>query len=269
MLIVMKNQVLDFLRNLPSKKEEKFNKAFALLAKTPTANQTLLRSYNQIGATDSNIANIIYDLKKYNFITDVMIRATPKAKVITQSLAPDNLLTEPKLPSDAKENEKRTSLQEEFPFLSAKDCPVEIHIVTGALVASYKRYEALMQKIQLFKDGKLELTADEDLELTGEAAAEFEDNKKLYNELEYYRENQKLLAEHDILKEYRWKKEFEAMPVDEMFRYKNNAASYISKNQPEVDNPKVDEKRRDTLREKIKQREFIVALINQKLNSNA
>ena len=69
MLIAMKTKIIHFLQNPPAKKEEVFNQAFAFLSKTPGVNQVFLRNYNVIGATDGNIANVLYDLKKFNGIS--------------------------------------------------------------------------------------------------------------------------------------------------------------------------------------------------------
>ncbi|EHO13821.1 hypothetical protein [Myroides odoratimimus] len=261
----MKDTVLAFLRKLPTKREELFNQSFALLRKTPSANQALISSYNMLGATDSNINNILYDLKKYNGITEVMIRATPTKVVAVPTPTGDTSPAPGTTPSE--DDVKRTSLREQFPFLDDKDCPAELHIITGLLISSYNRYSSTMLKIQQFKNKEIELTPDEDLELTATAQSESVNNQALYKELEYYKENKQLLAEHISLKEYKWKKQFESMSAESKFKYKRNAESYFSKGKQELENPNVKEDRKAKIIENFKEREFIIALIDKELNA--
>lgn len=260
----MKDTVLAFLRKLPTKREELFNQSFALLRKTPSANQALISSYNMLGATDSNINNILYDLKKYNGITEVMIRATPTkvAAIPTIGNTPPPPGTIP-----SEDDVKRTSLREQFPFLDDKDCPAELHIITGLLISSYNRYSSTMLKMQQFKDKQIELTPDEDLELTAAAQSESVNNQALYKELEYYKENKELLAEHISLKEYRWKKQFEAMSAEDKFKYKKNADSYFSRGKKILENPSTTEDKKNDILSKFQEREFIIALIDKELNA--
>lgn len=260
----MKDTVLTFLRKLPTKREELFNQAFALLRKTPSANQALISSYNMLGATESNINNILYDLKKYNGITDVMIRATPAVKKV---IIPNNTQTPPSGPATSEEDKKKTSLREEFPFLNDDNCPVELHIITGHLISSYHRYNAAMLKIQQFKDKEIELSPLEDLELTATAQAESVNNQALYKELEYYKEHKELLAEHISLKEYRWKQQFEKMSTESKFNYKKNAESYFSRGRKELEDPNTKEERKNKILDNFKEREFIIALIDKEISA--
>lgn len=261
----MKDTVLAFLRKLPTKREELFNQSFALLRKTPSANQALISSYNMLGATDSNINNILYDLKKYNGITEVMIRATP-TKVAAVPI-PKGDTPPPPATTSSEENVKRTSLREQFPFLDDKDCPAELHIITGLLISSYNRYTSTMLKMQQFKNKEIELTPAEDFELTAAAQSESVNNQALYNELEHYKENKQLLAEHISLKEYRWKKQFEAMSTEDKFKYKRNADSYFSRGKKILENPSTTEDKKNDILSKFQEREFIIALIDKELNA--
>lgn len=260
----MKDTVLTFLRHLPAKREDRFNQAFALLRKTPGANQALISSYNMLGATESNINNILYDLKKYNGITEVMIRATPK---VTKTIVLDQ--TDPSsqtLVPTTEEEKKKTSLREQFPFLNDKDCPNELHIVTGLLIASYGRYQEHMSKINQFKAKEIELTEAEDLALTEAAQAEFMNNEALFRELEHYKEHKALLAEHPALKEHKWTQQYKEMDMATKVNYKKNAESYYSKNNKVLEKPEVPQERKEQILKNFEERKFIVGLIDKELN---
>ncbi|MDM1536374.1 hypothetical protein [Myroides odoratimimus] len=260
----MKDTVLAFLRKLPTKREELFNQAFALLRKTPGANQTLISSYNMLGATESNINNILYDLKKYNGITEVMIRATPVKKEV---VIPVNTQTLPPGPATSEEEKTKTTLREQFPFLNDENCPAELHIITGHLISSYHRYTAAMLKIQQFQDKEIELTPEEDLALTATAQAESVNNQALYKELEYYKEHKELLVEHISLKEYRWKQQFDNMSTEGKFSYKKNAESYFSRGRKELEDPTTKEERKEKILSNFTEREFIIALIDKEISA--
>jgi len=257
----MKDTILHFFRNLPTKREDRFNQAFALLRKTQGANQTLISSYNMLGATESNINNILYDLKKYNNITEVMIRSSKK---VTKTVALTPTHTPP--PPTSENEQQKTSLREQFPFLNDTDCPNELHIITGLLIASYSRYNEHMDKLDKFKNKEIELSPAEDLALTELAQKEFMNNQALFLELEHYKENKALLAEHIALKEHKWTQEYKEMDLATKIKYKQNAESYYSRNNKVLDNPTVPEERKVQIKQNYEERKFIVALIDKELN---
>src|SRR5690606_21886121 len=226
----MKTEVLQFLRNLPKSNNEKFNKAFEFLRKAKGTNFNQMRVYNMYGASANNINNIIYDLKKHYGISDAEVlskKPLPKVSinnVVLQSVSNTDLDTDNKKSeinlaetSNAvvgnNETDKKTDLHKEFPFLSTKECPAEMHIVTGLLVASWKRYNTLHAELQKATTEESELSEEELAQLTANTNAEFELNGKLYKELEYYRDNQAILGEIDELKEYRITQEIATMSV--------------------------------------------------------
>lgn len=281
----MKTEVLQFLRNLPKSNNEKFNKAFEFLRKAKGTNFNQMRVYNMYGASANNINNIIYDLKKHYGISDAEVlskKPLPKVSVnnvVLQSvsnidLATDNKKSETNLAETSTntvngyeaETNKKTDLHKEFPFLSTKECPAEMHIVTGLLVASWKRYNALHAELQKATTEKSELSEEELAQLTANTNAEFELNGKLYKELEYYRDNQAVLGEIDELKEYRIAQEIATMSISELVKEQKNAASYLTKQKKELEAEDLSDERKALIESRIAERELRLSYVNTKLN---
>lgn len=271
----MRTEVLEFLRNLPKTNREKFNKAFAFLSETKGISFSQRLSYNASGATESNIKKMIYDLKKFHKISDVEVLTKKSTNLPVRKL--DN--AELKSVTDVKinlgdepvseESEKKTDLHKEFPFLSEKECPPELHIVTGLLVASWKRYNELFRRLQAVNEGKEEISEDEKFELAAATNKEFENNDQLYKELVHYRENKKVLADHEALKEHRAKQEIEAMSTADLVKFQKNAASYLSKGKKDLLDEEIPEEKKVVIRERMADRELRLALVNKKLGMNA
>lgn len=279
----MKTEVLQFLRNLPKSNNEKFNKAFEFLRKAKGTNFNQMRVYNMYGASANNINNIIYDLKKHYGISDAEVlskKPLPKVSinnVVLQSasntdLDTDNKKSEINLAETSNavvgnnETDKKTDLHKEFPFLSTKECPAEMHIVTGLLVASWKRYNTLHAELQKATTEESELSEEELAQLTANTNAEFELNGKLYRELEHYRDSQTVLGEIDELKEYRIAQEIATMSVSELVKEQKNAASYLTKQKKELEAEDLSDERKALIESRIAERELRLSHVNTKLN---
>lgn len=80
----MKQKVVDFFTNFPSKAEAQFNEALSLYQKSQGHNAQSLRFFNSSGFSKINLANLLYDLKQLHGITDAHVRAlkTKPKKVV-------------------------------------------------------------------------------------------------------------------------------------------------------------------------------------------
>lgn len=287
----MRNEVLQFLKNLPASESDKFNKAFLLLRNTKGANQNQVRVYNMQGASPQNIKNILYDLKKLHGISDAEILSkrntvekSPVEKAVEEltntvntTLVVDNkaveevtntvntTLVDQNTAVLPVQEDKKTDLHKEFPFLSAADCPAELHIVTGQLVASWKRYNTMHAELQLVTSGEKELSEEDKNQLTADCNAAFQLNDKLYKELEHYRDNNTILGEAEALKEYTIKHEIDAMTTEELVKYKNNSAPYLSRAKNALLKDKLTEEKKKEISDRIADRELRLQLVNKKL----
>lgn len=268
----MRNQVLQFLRNLPSKKEDQFNQAFLFLQKAPGVQFAQVRSYNVLGATPSNINNILYDLKKLYSITEVEIRSkkTRLQEVVDKKIevlkSEIQKIDEEILNLNREESNEKNSLHDIFPFLKDKDCPNELLIVSGQVVASWKRYQDLKQQVDQITSGELEVTEEEDLRITAECEAEFRNNQSLYKELEHYKENNTILGEHEVLKNYAIAQKVKKMSVAELVQEQKNAASYLTKQRKELEKENLTEERKELIENRIAERELLLKHVNLQLN---
>lgn len=268
----MRNEVLQFLKNLPATDSDKFNKAFQLLRNSKGANQNQVRVYNMQGASLQNIKNIIYDLKKLHGISDAEILSkrnnVEKSPVEKSVQEVTNTIIDTSSPTAAVlhvQEDKKTDLHKEFPFLSAADCPAELHIVTGQLVASWKRYNTMHAELQQVISGEKELSEEDKNKLTAECNAAFQLNDKLYKELEHYRDNNTILGEAEALKEYAVKQEIDAMSTEELVKYKNNSAPYLSRAKNALLKDKLTDEKKKEISDRIADRELRLDLVNKKL----
>lgn len=271
----MRNQVLQFLRNLPNKKEDQFNQAFLFLQKAPGVQFAQVRSYNVLGATQNNINNILYDLKKLYGITEVEIRSKKATLIDAIETQIDKVLEETdkianevlNITSNSEESTQKNSLHDIFPFLKDKSCPNELLIVSGQVVASWKRYQEFKKEVDAISEGTLEVSEEENLRITAECQAEFAANQALYKELEYYKENNKILGEHEVLKEYAMQKEVDKMTPEQLVKFRTNAASNKSKGKTKLEKAK-DEATAEKIKQRMANTELKLALVNKKLGMN-
>lgn len=274
----MRNEVLSFLRGLPKSKEEQFNKAFSFLKKKQVGFH-MLRVYNLGGITDQSLKNLLYDLKKAYNIKDVEVLSKKVIKPsqtenlsnkIMIDLNPVGLkklgeVPNPLLSEKQAEEEQKKGLHDLYPFLTEKECPEELHVITGLLVASWKRYNALHEKVKQIESKEIEVSEEEEKETIAACNQEFENNKSLYAELDYYKEKQEVLAAHESLKTLRLKKEVDAMSVEELHKFKDGTPSYISRNNGELKKESLTKEKRAEITDRIKLREEKLALVNNKL----
>lgn len=69
-----KQDVIEFLVNLPEKESEKFNKAFELYRNSDGKNFSQERFLNKVGFSTTSMATVFYELKKIHKISDSEIR---------------------------------------------------------------------------------------------------------------------------------------------------------------------------------------------------
>jgi len=114
-------------------------------------------------------------------------------------------------------------IREEFPFLAEKECPDEFKILVADMFTAWGN----------FKDAHKELVADKtDAELfvlAKEAIENFQLNKEIWDELNYYKENKEVLGNHPIFKEKVLKAAVAKMTPVALMKRKTNLKSYVSK----------------------------------------
>lgn len=159
------------------------------------------------------------------------------------------------------------ALRYEFPFLNDKDCPDVLFVVVGRRIAAHKQYVELHAKLQEANAGTVILSAEEMLDLTSSCEAAFNENQKLWDELNYYNEKKEILGKHPLFRESNLQKEVDLMTTDDMFKFKTSSTKYFHDQKKALikyaDNPeKIEE-----VNSRIADREFKLALINARIGS--
>jgi len=219
----LRNEVLEFLRNLPKVKYDQFNKAFELFRKCEPKNYNSERNYN-MGFTEQNLKNILYDLQKHYNISNVeiLVKATPVVEKTTkEEKYKDNADTN-------KKGEDNRKMREEFPFLNEKDCPNELKILVADKMTAYKNYCDAHNKLTQNVNREIELTEDEVNELTKTSVENFEENQNIYTELNHYKETKEILGVHPIFNQLKMEREVAGMDNTELHKYIGSSAKFFT-----------------------------------------
>lgn len=295
----MKSQVIEFLQNLSEAPQEQFNKAFELYRQSEGKNLGAERAMNATGYSPNGLANLLYDLQKLHGISDTekhkVIKLVPKAEVRTETEEEDE--TEEKAEAETKanpntesintealntevteDNEVSEGLKEipidfaepirvEFPFLNEKDCPDELKILVADKITAWNSYLTFRKEIAAAESGEKPQTNEILAIMANEAIKCFDENQKIYDELNVYATTGKILGVHPIFKKLQLLREVETMTADELIKYKNSSAKYFSVNKTalakadkEKDTVKVDE-----ITSRVADRNDKLFLVNKKL----
>jgi hypothetical protein len=171
---------------------------------------------------------------------------------------------EEEVTADVDEPQK-LSLREEFPFLNDKDCPDEFHTAVGRMISAHKRYQEAHTKLSDVSAGIVSATEEEVLELTKTAEAEFNENRALWAELNHYNIHKEVLGKHILFKEKAIAQEVEEMTQDQLLKFINSSAKFFTDNNKKIAEADGDPERVEKLEGKIKEREFKLKLVKQKL----
>lgn len=327
----MKNKVIEFFQNLPDEKHEQFNTAFELYRKSEGNNESIVRSLNAVGYTESNLQNVLYDLQKLHGITDVEKVRSQKLEVRSRELEgseqnadnngaiegvegnrPDNadpgtpindidvvglkaenetLLSEKEdleFEKEVLEDEKSdlqeenetlkekvneltavtgTALREEFPFLNDKECPNELKILVADKMTTWKVYTENHDKLLKIEAGELEVSKEEQAEIAQLAAEAFDENQKIYDELNAYKETGKILGVHPLFKTLQMQREVEEMDQAALIAYKNSSAKYFSTNKKDLAKAEAnkDDEKIAEITTRVADRELKLSMVNKKL----
>ena len=159
------------------------------------------------------------------------------------------------------------SLRVEFPFLGDKDCPNELKILVADKITLWNEYLVLHDEALKAEAGEISLSKEE-LEVKAKRAVEcFDENQKIYDELNAYKENGKVLGKHPLFRTLQLTREVEVMTNEQLINYKNSTAKFFSDNKKKLaaaekakDLPKI-----EGLKSKIEERTERLSLVNKKL----
>lgn len=281
-----KNQVLEFLQNLPVESGEVFNKAFELYKKSENKNKSLELNYNRLGCNERNLKNLLYDLQKVYGISDVEVlskKAIEEIEVVDETpviqlntiLPEETNLDLLKAVTEAFGQdiiidavEELQPIREEFAFLNDKDCPHVFYTIVGLRISKYKEYKELFAKLQNVNSDEFGYSDEQKLQITADCEAAYNENQKLWDELNYYNLHKEILGKHLIFRESNIEKEVGLMTNEEMFKFKNSSVKYFFDQKKAILKNVGKTEKLDDINQKVIDREYKLSLINAKLGIN-
>lgn len=258
----MKQKVIKFFQDLPEDKYDQFNKAFELYRQSEGKNEALERNFNAMGFTDRSLENLLYELQKIHGITDA---EKVKVIVLDEQLQEENEelksenedlqsekedLESEKEDLEAEKEELKAeneelkakleiqtpeSIREEFPFLNNEDCPNELKILVADKITAWNKYVAAQNTIAKAHSGEAPLSEEELAKLAEESVKAFDDNQKIYDELNAYATTGLVLGVHPIFRKLQIAREVEEMTADQLIKYKASSAKYFTDNKKSLE----------------------------------
>jgi hypothetical protein len=300
-----KENVLKCLTKSNQSEHETYNEAFNLYRQSQNKDHNQERVYN-LGFTPMNLKNLLYDLQKVNDISDLEIAKARmhvvkevneievnQAEVVgakSTSTEPTEASTEltgdgtgviaPEFKQESQETfkaspdeQERAILRNDFPFLSDKNCPDELKVLVADKITAFQKYTQAHAKLIKHSNGELELTEEELKEVSKDSVENFEANRDIFKELDYYKAHGKILGDHPIFKELTLQREVDAMTNEECVKYLNSSKKFISvktKDIAELATAKTKgyKDKMVALNADIAARQEKVALVKKKLNFN-
>lgn len=136
-------------------------------------------------------------------------------------------------------------LREEFPFLASPDCPMELKALVTDRISSYHAYREAYP--ELFKAS----SPDECREAASRVVSAYIENRRMWEELNYYREHKRILGHHPIFRQFSNLRLLRSMNVKDLVRREERVKKNIWRVQSELkkgNRPDLELARRDKIR---------------------
>lgn len=266
----MKNKIISVLKNQEINNELRYAQLLELMRSTLSVGQ--LRNF-QSGYSEYKLERLIYETKKLVPITDLEIHnyvaeevfeasndnlevndaAVPKGDNETgQDIFEDTpFIKELKANEDAKEGLK---LREEYPFLSNPNCPPAFHILVGEKITAWEEFAKNRSFLDILGVMTPEDVPAEVLELkiaydllsdverasqlrnfAKQAVDNFQLNSDIKAELDFYKEQGKVLGNHPALNDLKIEQEISELDEAGLVEMKTKASKNVSKAKKEVE----------------------------------
>ena len=159
------------------------------------------------------------------------------------------------------------AIRVEFPFLNDKDCPDEMKILMADKITAWNNYLATQEYIQKIESREVLESAEHTAELAKEAIEYFDENQKIYDELNAYQTTGKILGLHPLFKKLQLTREVETMTSEELVKYKGSSAKYFTDNKKYLAKAELikDEARITEINTRVDERAQKLALVNKRL----
>jgi len=175
-------------------------------------------------------------------------------------------------PEEVKEAIK---LRDEFPFLNEKDCPDEFYILVGKMFNHLKAYKKAHENLLVVlsadangEDVGVKLSEEEINALALSAVENFQVQEDIRTELQYFKENGKVLGNHPIFIERKLKESIDALTVEAGTKKISNLENYIRRDNKHLETAIKAKNTEDIEKftQKVKEWEIELSLIKTKFN---
>lgn len=165
----------------------------------------------------------------------------------------------------APTSDERTKLRDNFPFLKEEDCPLELKALVTDKINAYEEYVTGHNQLLKHANGEITLTEEKLQELTKSTTEAFELNRDIYDELNYYRANGKVLGNHPIFKSLTLQREVNSMSQDALLSFRDSSSKFFSTKKKDLEKAGTDQLKINKINASIATRTEKLALVNIKL----
>lgn len=131
--------------------------------------------------------------------------------------------------------------REKFTFLNSPDCPDILKILVSDMFTAYGKYKEAFARLEATPDDVSSLSTAQEAQAVVE---NFIANREMWDELEYYRENGKILGKCEKVKSLSVRKGVENLSDIDIQKALNNARANLSKNKAKLEQAGDDEKKK-------------------------
>lgn len=121
---------------------------------------------------------------------------------------------------------KMIRFREKFTFLNSPDCPDILKILVSDMFTAYGKYKEAFARLEVTPDDVSSLSTAQEAQAVVE---NFITNREMWDELEYYRENGKILGKCEKVKSLSVRKGVENLSDIDIQKALNNARANLSK----------------------------------------
>lgn len=188
-------------------------------------------------------AILLEELRKLAGITDRELRfmkrkaGRPSADKKPKTEAPES--TDAEMRPTTETQRKIIGFRNKFPFLNQPDCPDELKILVADMFTAYGKYKEALGRLSDLKDED----TDEAAQLCKTAVEEYLKNRDIWAELEYYKENGRILGKAAKLKEMEAAEDYSSLSDLDLLKKYNSAMANVSKRRKALETA---EKKKDT-----------------------
>jgi sarcosine oxidase delta subunit len=124
--------------------------------------------------------------------------------------------------------DERKKLRDEFPFLDETNCPIELRALMTDKITAYRSYCTNHNKLMAHQNGSAVISDPKELEaVTKSAVEDFDANRAIYDELNYYKSKGKVLGIHPIFKSLTLQREVNSMNKEELTLFADGSKQFL------------------------------------------